>query len=729
MLRRLTVILLIITVGLSACKPGTTKPQVSLDSETLVQESAWLNQKLPANTYAYVRIPNTWNFFSARGDSFQYAQGNEAHVQQLKQLQTALINYLDEELIGSSGKLLSDLVLKHMTSPLEVAAYAPEGSPFPYGLASVYMNYPSATAINSLLDELAEMVPVVTITQPFTEEGKAIVDIGMVSVLLQYTAEKQLTMFAGMGVNEQIATKQIEQFNGESSEAFTSFEQQVDSSGKGSLVWVNTEILIPMVEAFMPEQAAELKKIGITDVTSLGFGMGTANGKGRLRAVINAPATSKLHTYLPQNPEHGELKTVGSPSMVALMSVPNKAQLTGIATAMMALAPESGSTYSDFEELSMEYIGFDVLDWFDSYGNVVIFKDDIGTFAAQHIRNPAAFKQLANTLFENGKKLTANTELMTTMGSKASAEYWEDLQLNTHEVKNQTIYHLTVPSFLASTLGDEITDAVPSALYSLAAGGNVHLYWMIDGDHIVIAKLPQQLIERARSKKTDSVQNWQNENGLTQTNSVLALSGVFQGGKQEIYHYYLSGLAGIADAIDAEFDIFAFPTASELALSSPGLASFQIDKTANSLAVELTYEKTPFDALLMADTGMAMIATTGILAAVAVPAYQDYTVRADITNIINESEVITDELTDYYNENGTFPDEGVLENYEPTIDNDKVNYIEVEADSGLVMITINKNYQADDDTIWLSPIFTDDGEVYYDCESTLKDSQLPYSCK
>jgi len=52
---------------------------------------------------------------------------------------------------------------------------------------------------------------------------------------------------------------------------------------------------------------------------------------------------------------------------------------------------------------------------------------------------------------------------------------------------------------------------------------------------------------------------------------------------------------------------------------------------------------------------MIVVAIIGILAAIAIPAYQDYTIRAQVTEGLNLADGVKVAVADYYTQNGTFP--------------------------------------------------------------------------
>jgi type IV pilus assembly protein PilA len=52
---------------------------------------------------------------------------------------------------------------------------------------------------------------------------------------------------------------------------------------------------------------------------------------------------------------------------------------------------------------------------------------------------------------------------------------------------------------------------------------------------------------------------------------------------------------------------------------------------------------------------MIVVAIIGILAAIAIPAYQDYTIRAQVTEGLNLADATKVAVADFYTQNGSFP--------------------------------------------------------------------------
>jgi type IV pilus assembly protein PilA len=57
---------------------------------------------------------------------------------------------------------------------------------------------------------------------------------------------------------------------------------------------------------------------------------------------------------------------------------------------------------------------------------------------------------------------------------------------------------------------------------------------------------------------------------------------------------------------------------------------------------------------------MIVVAIIGILAAIAIPAYQDYTIRAQVTEGLTLSDAVKVAVADFYTQNGAFPAPGLV---------------------------------------------------------------------
>ena len=127
---------------------------------------------------------------------------------------------------------------------------------------------------------------------------------------------------------------------------------------------------------------------------------------------------------------------------------------------------------------------------------------------------------------------------------------------------------------------------------------------------------------------------------------------------------------------------------------------------------------------------MIVVAIIGILAAIAIPAYQDYTIRSKVTELINAAGVCKTSVAEYYQTKGTLPtgadagcsDAGTANSKSPTV---AAGVISVVADGGL------KTQLAAGDTLKYTPVVTGSAITDWDCKTgtTVLPKYLPAACR
>jgi type IV pilus assembly protein PilA len=142
---------------------------------------------------------------------------------------------------------------------------------------------------------------------------------------------------------------------------------------------------------------------------------------------------------------------------------------------------------------------------------------------------------------------------------------------------------------------------------------------------------------------------------------------------------------------------------------------------------------------------MIVIAIIGILACLAIPAYQNYSIRAQITEGLNLAGDWKIAIADFYASNGTWPSQSDLTDMAPSVGT-YVNNINVS--SGVITITYGTaqtNQLINGSALTLVPYTDDNDDVLWQCGlaaapngniasgataggTTLLPQQLPTSC-
>ena len=125
---------------------------------------------------------------------------------------------------------------------------------------------------------------------------------------------------------------------------------------------------------------------------------------------------------------------------------------------------------------------------------------------------------------------------------------------------------------------------------------------------------------------------------------------------------------------------------------------------------------------------MIVIAILGILLAIAIPAYQDYTIRAKVSEGLNLAAAPKLAVSEYQQSNGDFPDTSASAGYD-TVATTIVSGIAIGAD-GVITITYADPTEINGDTITLTPATVAGGAVTWSCRAgTLEPKYTPSSCR
>ena len=124
---------------------------------------------------------------------------------------------------------------------------------------------------------------------------------------------------------------------------------------------------------------------------------------------------------------------------------------------------------------------------------------------------------------------------------------------------------------------------------------------------------------------------------------------------------------------------------------------------------------------------MIVIAILGILMAIAIPAYQDYTVRAKVSEGMNLAGAAKLAVAETYQTKGSWPADEPAAGVSTTITGNNVSGIDLT--NGKLTITYSNDAKITGSTLILSPTFTG-GSVKWTCSGgTLAGKYRPSACR
>lgn len=123
---------------------------------------------------------------------------------------------------------------------------------------------------------------------------------------------------------------------------------------------------------------------------------------------------------------------------------------------------------------------------------------------------------------------------------------------------------------------------------------------------------------------------------------------------------------------------------------------------------------------------MIVVAIIGILAAVALPAYKDYTVRAKVTELILAASSGKTEVAEFYQTNGSLPTAASL-----ILTTTPTDYVaSTVQNNGVITVTATtKETAISGQTITLTPNPQSNGVLTWTCGGTIGTNYRPASCK
>lgn len=692
----------------------TAEHQVSLNKRKSAQvpitNPTILHDRLPSNTVAYVRIPDMLDFLaSPKGDLFSEAQANTAHMELILKLRAAI-----EMQLGNDAQLrlnaLQKIFLQHMRSPLELAVLAEEQQPIPHVIGAMRLNIDKTQTFAELVKNGVKDKPgIYLFNNEVTEDGYAGLANGPVSYQLHFDEKTGvMTLMAGMGVSRERFQKVFADLKPQSQHPMYELEQQIDSSRHGLFAWLNTQQLLPMLGNTMPPaKYQEIVSKGVADIHALAFGWGVSEGKGRLKLIVDLSSQSRLRTFIPAAENNIAFQSAGIPVSVAMFAIPSPEQFKNIESGLQEIQGEEASEkYLQGKEKMRERFGVGIEDVLAAVGpEVLLVHDEKGDYFAVHVRDQKAYLDFIQHWVQHNSLSYSKTDM--------------------HGVP---LHHLKLPSLMKLSAEQRKKQNKISPLEPYLQRISSHIYWIQEGDYLLVSAVPQMLLDVHTQAQRVSVRQWLEEiQGQDSKSSWMLFSTSVRESPRRMYYGYLQLLNILADLADMDIDISALPSAQDLQLPANGSYGVQWFASRDRVGMEIVFENNPLEFLAVQDMSSVMI--IGILAAIAIPAYQDYTLRAQVSSSILHADPARRWVEDFWLEHKRFPDSADIGQFDfDALRGQNISRIVMLPDTGAIVITLGGNAKFKGKRILLKPVIAQDG-LRWDCKGELDDKYMPLTCR
>lgn len=687
-------------------------------SEALLKNS-YLRELLPETAYAYVRVPNIWSFLGTpSGNTFDKAVGAKPYVDALNSIKegfgSTIIPDLPEEM-----QLLTKIFLQHTTSPIEatVLSGVDSANPLPNLLMTTAVNFKSIETLNMLLEKLAAQSPLVKLEAPVQKDNVGSLSIADLQAQVKLdSASSRVFIVLGSKLEKNNLTEILKALVPNKTHQMTKLENTIDSSGQGLFVWADPRKLIELASALgQQKQLAPLAMLGVSSMKNIGMGMGTSNGIKRLKFVLEMPKVG-FRSFIPTIKESPTFNLVGKPKGVAILGMPSKSDFVSIEGSIAAFSPlEKMESYYKGKKAFEKTTGFSIEDMFATLGQDISFvSDEAGFYMAVRLKDAKKFNTMIDTSVQS-------------FGLKHSKR----------EIAGHKYHHLAVPSIDSLVLSSAVENATEKSkddknlrLVKRFMGVPSHIYWEQEGDYLIMASIPQVLMDRHYIMPHTPVDQWLKEKQRMDAGGALLLASMRNEGAPEfMYRMNLSMLKYLGDITERPVDLFALPTPREAQLPKDGAYGIKLTSSDSQLAFELAFESNPAEFIMSGGNGtMGGVAVVGILASIALPAYQDYMVRAEVISGVAASRAAQLNIEMFELENGRFPNKKEIAKFDQTTMQSDKYTVSISPKSGKINVELHHKSLRENNQLQMIPE-KKKGSLVWKCESGIGKKYLPSSCE
>lgn len=724
MTARRTVLLsaaIVAALGLTAChKDGnntpTADPKAVAAAQADISAPAWLRQHLPAQTVSYVRIPSPWVMLGGvpTGRALDAALSTKAHLDLVAKLRESIAR--DKILADLKIAPVLGLLLDDLRSPVEVALIDPVGIPSPASrvVVTAVLAQPSVDAVNARLATLSTTTPI--LAAPLDAQGNGTLSSGGA---VRYDV-KTRRLWVTQAAKEPSDAAKLDELIASFGNAGTKdapatlgeLESRIDTSGEGLFGWVTVRGIGAVAAAQAGDNPlGRLPADFASKADAIAFGAGSVDGLGQIRLIVHAPQARALQ-YLAPASFAPSIKTAGEPRWVLTFAVPGPEAYKRFEDNLnLDFGSDAAGKIHALDKRMQDRYGTALADYFKWFGpELVVFADDAGTFYALRTRDMKAWR-----------------DHMAAMGPRG----WKT---GTSKIDGTEVHWVTAPPQGSDVLPADATPSMkPLAELIGRMGGKS--WWLEDGDWIVMAGVPQALSDRAAAKPDTSVADWLASRHYPGNRTLAGFTATTHGAQRDAYYTYIQILQILASMSGSEADIATLPSAHTLGLPDKGVLGTAIEADQDTLALSFTYQQTPYE---LVDSGgaMSIAATSAILAAIAVPQYENYTMRAQVNLALAAADPVKEAVGKKRLATGRFPATNAAAGLgkPETLGNDIAGSVEI-GQGGSITITLDAtpphkaDQKLDSGQLVLTPR-VEEGRVDWACEGDGIDPKyLPAACR
>jgi Tfp pilus assembly major pilin PilA len=674
-------------------------------SGELPVRGSWLRQHLPESALIYLRIPHPLGFIATpKGNAMDGALRSTANVESLMSIQSALTENVLEFIPGFEEAYVRDFAAQ-LRSPVEIAMML---APSPSAIVSMNLNLDSAAKFEEMIAGVSIGGSPLALLEPLDEDGFGqILGLPVPASVHFDVSSGRLLMQSGPSVVIDQFVALTKSIGPATDHKMHAMENQVDTSGHGLFFWIDAASAIPAAQLFMnEEQVIELQESGLDKARAAAVGWGAANGKGRMSVIVDMPRDGDRQ-FLPYVRNEVSATSVGEPDALVMLSIPTAEEFSRIEALLLESASEeTRDSWLEGKAAVEDSTGITIENVLNAIGPEIIgIFDESGDYAAIRLRDAKLFEQFIQQVAE--------------FSGMAPIE---------RNYKRHTFYQLSLSSEVDSVETTEDSDLGPLSI--ILSRQREHIHWYQDGDFLYIASVPQPLIDRVDAGANTDLGKWLgNQQSMDMSTSVLAATGSSKKLPRRLYYLYIEMLQAIADVSEAEFDVWSMPTAAQVEMPDQGALGFSVNLGDPYLSIEFMFENNPLESLFSGD--MTSIAAMGVLAAIAIPAYQDYTIRANISQSLNEAEIAKHNVEEHFLAEGEFPGPTAAAEISDwaAAAGEHFETITVVPGVGTIVISYSEADLPDGGDVFLEPTVNEDGSVSWVCSASIEDKLLPELCR